>query len=209
MAQDVASGYSSNAAAGALLATARPGERRGASVSADGRRAIRMHMPLDSAWQKLYISWNMCFTNQYADSPYFAAALLAPAVSGAPADEFVFRRTFALTLHLAMQILSRSRTGSATHVAASVPRGSAIGPVQGVRDWRDPGLSAEWGEINLAAAQRYTRLRLLARRRGARTPLTAGGLPPALPAWCRARWLRRAMRTYSLPFIGASSWHQH
>ena len=83
-----------------------PGGQTGA-LSDDSRRAVRM--PLAQKWKDLYIAWNVAFTSNYQDAPYFAAALLCPCILGASPDEFMFHRTFALHLHASAQIRARSR----------------------------------------------------------------------------------------------------
>lgn len=138
-----------NAWAGVPLILARPGRAgQSASLSDDGRRAVRMHLPLAEDWRDLYVTWNLAFTASYKDAPYFSAALLCPCILGAPADEFMYHRTFALHLHASAQIRARCRRG--------------VGPgerVQAERDWaasfRAAGLTDAWGARNLREAQRY------------------------------------------------------
>jgi hypothetical protein len=129
-----------NARAGAALMLARPGHKP-ASVSSDPRRVVRMHMPLGDEWQRLYMSWNLAFTSSWADAPYFASALLAPSVAGAPAEEFIFRRAYSLHMQICAQMRRRS--------PSDVPISSRV---QALRDWRDERVSVLWGEINARAA---------------------------------------------------------
>ena len=42
-----------------------------------------MHLPLPREWKALYVAWNLAFTANYQDAPYFAAALLCPSILGA------------------------------------------------------------------------------------------------------------------------------
>lgn len=138
-----------NAWAGVPLILARPGRAgRPASLSDDGRRAVRMHLPLADQWKDLYVSWNLAFTASYKDAPYFSAALLCPCILGATPDEFMYHRTFALHLHASAQIRARCRLG--------------VGPgerVQAMRDWaksfRLSGLTDAWGARNLRTAHSY------------------------------------------------------
>ncbi len=139
----------SNAWAGVPLILARPGRAgKPAALSDDSRRAVRMHLPLAQKWKDLYIAWNVAFTSNYQDAPYFAAALLCPCILGASPDEFMFHRTFALHLHASAQIRARSRLG--------IPPG---GRVQSERDWaaacRKANLIDTWGDRNLKAAHEY------------------------------------------------------
>ena len=103
-------------------------------------------MPLPAEWQRLYLSWNLAFTTSWADGPYFAASLLAPSVAGAPPEEFVFRRAYALHLQITAQMRAR-RAGAAPIATLS----------QGTRDWRDAAVSDAWGELNAAAATAFAR----------------------------------------------------
>ena len=140
---------SANAWAGVPLILARPGRAgRPAELSPDSRRAVRMHLPQPDAWKDLYVSWNLAFTANYQDAPYFSAALFCPCILGASPDEFMYHRTFALHLHASAQIRARSRLG--------------VGPggrVQAERDWaqacRRAGLVSAWGDRNLRAAHEY------------------------------------------------------
>jgi hypothetical protein len=114
----------------------------------------------------MYVSWNMCFTTAYADSPYFAAAILAPCVLGAPPHEFIFHRALALHLHISTAIRQRHVLG----------RPSLRDPILSRHDWRHADLSSAWGELNGDEAMRYERrlrltprvifLRRAVRRRG-------------------------------------------
>ena len=55
-----------NAWAGVPLVLARPGRAgKPASLSRDGRRAVRMHLPLPRLWKELYVAWNLAFTANY------------------------------------------------------------------------------------------------------------------------------------------------
>ena len=84
-------------ASGFALMRARPGQLGdGATITSDDRRAVRMNLPVAASWRDLYISWNMAFTANYADSPYFAAAMLNPCVIGAETSEFMYHRALAL-----------------------------------------------------------------------------------------------------------------
>jgi hypothetical protein len=145
VAQDASIGRLPNAWAGVPLMLARPGHAP-ASVSDDAARAVRVHMPLPAEWQRLYLSWNLAFTTSWADGPYFAASLLAPSVAGAPPEEFVFRRAYALHLQITAQMRAR-RAGAAPIATLS----------QGTRDWRDAAVSDAWGELNAAAATAFAR----------------------------------------------------
>jgi hypothetical protein len=176
--QDLKLGFTSNAAAGLALCVARPGQPsadrpgRGASLSTDGRRAVRMHLPHEKEWTDLYVSWNLAFTTAYADVPTrFGAPLLAPCVLGAPPDEFMFHRVLALHTHMCFFIRRRAHEHASAAAAPSAPSASlpaflspAVAPSAGapvVRlnadDRRRRSLTEHWGSINLAAAQRYER----------------------------------------------------
>lgn len=159
--QDVKLGYMTNAAAGLALCVARPGQGFGdrpgvgASLSPDGRRAVRMHLPLAHQWKDLYVSWNMAFTTAYADaSTRFGAPLLAPVVLGASPDEFMFHRVLALHMHLCLFVLRRVR---ACNEAAA--RGAREAPELALAadDRRRRSIARLWGSINLDAAARYER----------------------------------------------------
>jgi len=156
--EDLRLGHADNAYAGLALMRARPGQLGdGASITADERRAVRMNLPVASSWRDLYISWNMAFTANYADSPYFAAAMLNPCVIGAETAEFMYHRALALYVHMAGQIIGR--------VVADAYDPSV--PGQGQRDWRDEGVTVYWGRLNRRAARRYEyRHTLQLRRRG-------------------------------------------
>ncbi|KAL1530940.1 hypothetical protein AB1Y20_001831 [Prymnesium parvum] len=168
--EDVRFGWRDNAMAGLALMRARPGQLGGrAALSRDGRRAVQMHLPLPEEWRDLYISWNLAFTSNYADSPFFAAAMLNPSVLGAEASEFMYYRALALYIHMAGQIIGRVEANA---FDPSVPG-------QGQRDWRHPRLTAEWGALNLRAARRYEARRALCLRRA------------RAEAW-RAAWRRGA-----------------
>lgn len=150
--QDAAVGHISNAQAGWPLVLARPGYAP-ASISDDSRRAVKVHMPLPKDWQHLYISWNLAFTSSWADGPYFGAALLAPCVSGAPAEEFIFHRAYAMHLQIVAHMRRRGAEDEpyVTHV-------------QGSRDWRNSRVTKPWGDLNARAATAFfTRWRELER----------------------------------------------
>lgn len=165
--QDALRGCHHNAAAGLALGASRPGSAGAAAVSTDPRRAVQMWLPRPTEWKHMYVSWNMCFTTAYADSPYFAAAILAPCVLGAEPHEFVFHRALALHLHISTAIRQRHVLG----------RPSLRNPVMSRHDWRHADLSRAWGELNFDEAMRYER----------RLRLT----PPLLPL---ARAVRRHRR---------------
>lgn len=140
-----------NAWSGIALVMARPGRAgRPASVSADDRRAVQMHMPKGKAWKDLYLAWNTAFTASYPDAPYFSAAMFCPSVLGAPADEFMYHRTYSLYLHATAVFSARSRLGYGfdDHVMAE-------------RNWartcRRSGMLDRWGGRNLGAARDYFR----------------------------------------------------
>lgn len=156
--EDLRFGHGDNAAAGLALMRARPGQsepgQAEASLSDDGRRAVRIHLPQAERWKHLYVSWNMAFTSIYGDSPYFAAALLAPSVLGASPSEFIYHRVFALHLHMAGTIQRRMELG----VCTSTER------VHSRRDWRHPEVTEVWGRLNREGARRYQMRRALAMR---------------------------------------------
>ena len=180
--QDLKLGFTTNAAAGLALCVARPGQAdrpgkpgRGATLSADGRRAVRMHLPHEHEWKHLYVSWNLAFTTAYADVPTrFGAPLLAPCVLGAPPDEFMFYRVLALHTHICLYIRRRAREVS-TAPAASSSLPAFLSPAVASsaaaadattdattdrrREARQPSrsLTELWGSINFEAAQRYER----------------------------------------------------
>ncbi len=176
--QDLKLGFTTNAAAGLALCVARPGQPsadrpgRGASLSTDGRKAVRMHLPHEKEWTDLYVSWNLAFTTAYADVPTrFGAPLLAPCVLGAPPDEFMFHRVLALHTHMCLYIRRRAQEHASASVAMAPPSASlpaflspAVAPSAGVPrvrlnadDRRRRSLTEQWGSINFAAAQRYER----------------------------------------------------
>lgn len=161
--EDLRLGNADNAYAGLALMRAKPGQLGdGATISHDGRCAVRMNMPAAALWRDLYISWNLALTTNFADSPYFAAAILNPCVLGAETAEFMFHRALALYVHLAGQIMGRvASKGSDPSV-----------PGQATRDWRNESLTARWGQLNRDAARRYENLRLLHLRRAG----LAGGI---------------------------------
>ena len=67
-------------------------------------------------------------------------------MAGAPPEEFVFRRAYALHLQITAQMRAR-RAGAAPIATLS----------QGTRDWRDAAVSDAWGELNAAAATAFAR----------------------------------------------------
>jgi hypothetical protein len=145
--QDARRGWLHNAAAGLALSASRPGNAGASAVSTDHRRAVQMWLPRPTEWKHMYVSWNMCFTTAYADSPYFAAAILAPCVLGAQPHEFIFHRALALHLHISTAIRQR-------HV---LNRPSLREPILSRHDWRHAGLSRAWGDLNCDEAMRYER----------------------------------------------------
>lgn len=132
-------GYHTNAAAGLALSLARPGDPsggiapgEGATLSEDGRRAVRMHLPLARRWKELYISWNLAFTHAYSDPlTRLGAPLLAPCVLGAPPAEFMFHRVFALHVHISLFVIRRANAVRASGPHASAPATAASAAVGG------------------------------------------------------------------------------
>jgi len=186
--QDLKLGFFTNAAAGLALSLASPGmgsagaPGRGASLSGDRRRAVRMHMPLPRQWRDLYVSWNLAFTTAYPDlSTRYGAPLLAPCVLGAPPEEFMFHRVLALHTHMCFYVLRRSSEHAARADEAPPTAAAAVAAVassevaQLASDERRRTLAALWGDINLDAAWRYERrLRLAPLVWAARLRLSSG-----------------------------------
>ncbi|CAD7935048.1 unnamed protein product [Amoebophrya sp. A25] len=84
----------------------------------------------------LYETWNMAFVSHYAESPYFYAKLMAPAVTCALPEEYLFHRSMALFLHIYGVLYSR------------VARANGGTPVYETTDWNNAVMTSRWGVIN-------------------------------------------------------------
>ncbi|CAD7924305.1 unnamed protein product, partial [Amoebophrya sp. A120] len=118
--------------------------RLGFPENADAGRAMTVvpskKISTSKAHKDLYETWNLAFVSHYAESPYFYAKLLAPAVTCALPEEYLFHRSMALFLHIYGVLYSR------------VARQAGTTPVYATTDWNNAALTQRWGEVNKATA---------------------------------------------------------
>jgi hypothetical protein len=147
--EDIRLGYRANAACGWALARQRPGRTRDPSTGAGPSRwsgdhkAVMFSMAFPKRWADLYSTWNLAFVSHYGEFPFLMTKLLIPFVADYQQcpEEYIYRRTLALWVHLHYLYLGRAdqaRTGKGAFV------------------WNDVEVSKLWGRVNREAAREYT-----------------------------------------------------